>query len=269
MWARKASSLNQIDIIRPKEYRIQNIMEAQRISVEFLPGFTNIEGTQVGTLFKNASFNLEYIGARYNKRRNLISSGFESCYDWTDVIDILLSSLENFKDAKSFEATVQNKLQSWFMTYSGWGLLTSLLPKRLQMMYIKTLGSVKRKWPLNFEGECTDEKCWNLVLQSSLKDLLPKCEVKVEDITNDGFDSKLPRGRKWISLIFSNQWSLEIRFCVEKKKSEVTLVNLSAKTVAECIKSNDDTDTVNALEIPLTLMTPIDVEMRALKWIEY
>ena len=33
--------------------------------------------------------------------------------------------------------------------------------------------------------------------------------------------------------------------------------------------SNDDIDRVNALEIPLTLMTPIDVEMRALKWIEY
>ena len=244
-------------------------MEEQRISVEFLPGFSNIEGTQIGTLFKNASFDLEYIGARYNKRRNLISRGFESCYDWTDVINILLRSLENFKDAKSFEETVQAELHSWFMTYSGWGLLATLLPKKLQMMYIKTLGSVKRKWPLNFEGECTDEKCWNLVLQSSLKDLLPKCEVKVEEVTNAGFDSPLSRGRKWVSLIFSNQWNLEIKCCAEKRKSEVTLVNLAAKTVAECIKSNEDIDTVKALEIPFTLMAPIDVEMRALKWIEY
>ena len=244
-------------------------MEEQRISAEFLPGFSNIEGTQAGTLHRNASFDLEYIGARYNRRRNLISRGFESCYDWTDVIGILLRSLENFKDPKSFEASVQNELNSWFMSYSGWGLVASLLPKKLQMMYIKTLGSVKRKWPLNFEGECTDEKCWKLVLESSIKDLLPKCEVKVEDVSDECFDSKLPRGRKWLSLIFSNQWSLEIKFCVQKKKSEVTLVNLAAKTVAECIRSNDDIDTVNALEIPLTLMTPIDVEMRALKWIEY
>ena len=236
-------------------------MEEHRISVEFLPGFSNIEGTQVGMNFKNSSFDLEYTGARYNKRRNLISKGFESCYDWTDVINILLRSLENFTDPKSFEASVQEELNSWFMTYSGWGLLATLLPKRLQMMYIKTLGSVKRKWPLNFEGECTDEKCWNLVLQSSLKDLLPKCEVKVEEVNNE------PRRRKWISLIFSNQWSLEIKFCVEKRKSEVTLVNLASNTVAEYIKNNEDIDIVNALEIPFTLKAPIDVALRAFKWI--
>ena len=58
-------------------------------------------------------------------------------------------------------------------------------------MYMKTLRMLKETWPLNSEEKWTGEKCWNLVLQSSLKDLLPKCEIKVEEVTNAGFGSPL------------------------------------------------------------------------------
>ena len=241
-------------------------MEQERVSVEFLPGFSFLQGTEVGSTFENYSYHLEYTGARYNNRRTLVSRGFETCYDWTNVANILLRSLEHFEDVKTFETLTQEYLRSWFMTYPGWGLLSSLLPKKLQRRYIKSLRSVKRRWSMNFEEECTDEKCWNLVLQHSFKDILPKCEIKVMGINDLDFDFSMSGRRKWISVIFSNQWKLEINFAVEKKSSEVTLVNLASKTVAKCFKNSESVDIVNALEIPFTLKTPVIHELKDVKW---
>ena len=72
--------------------------------------------------------------------------------------------------------------------------------------------------------------------------------------------------RKWISLTFTNQWKLEINFAVEKKSSEMTLVNLAAKIVAKCIKNNEGVNIVNALEIPFTLKNPVVDELKDVKW---
>ena len=156
-------------------------MVEERLTLEFMPGFSCLQGTKVKSTFENSSFNLEYTGARSNERRNHNSRGFESCYDWTDVAHVLLTSLENFEDVKTFEDLTQQGLLSWFMTYQGWGLLSCLLPDNLRMMYMKSLRLVKRNWSMNFEGECTDEKCCNQVVQSSFKDLFPKIVIKIMD----------------------------------------------------------------------------------------
>ena len=88
------------------------------------------------------------------------------------------------------------------------------------------------------------------------------------EINDLDFDFPLSGKRKWISLIFSNKWKLEINFAVEKRSNEMTLVNLAAKTVAKCIKDNEGVDSINALDIPFTLKEPVNDELKDVKWTE-
>ena len=140
----------------------------------------------MGSKFENEIFKLEFTGTKYNGRKNFLSQGFEKFYNWTSFANIILKSLDNFQNIESFESSVQESLRSWFMTYEGWGLLVTFLPKSLQRMYMKKLKMTKETWSQNFKEECTNEKCWKLVMEGRLKDLIPDCQVKIMHIPLGG-----------------------------------------------------------------------------------
>ena len=245
-------------------------MEEERLSPEFLSGFSFPNGTKVGSKFENTAFKLEFTGVWFNGRKNVTSQGFETWYDWINVANILLENLDNFQEIKVFETVTQESLHSWFMTYPAWGLLVTLLPKPLQKMYMETLFMVKETWSLNSEDKCTEEKCWNLVLQSSLKDLIPDCRVKIME--NNHLQSHFPyTGRKkLLSIEFSSKFNIEIDFTIEKKEMDINLVNLAAENVVKFIRNDEKPDTavVDALEIPFTLKKPVVDKLKDLKWIQ-
>ena len=245
-------------------------MEEDRFPLDFLSGFSYSHGTKLGSKFENSAFEFEFKRARYNGRENVTSLGFETLYDWTNVANILLKKLDNFQEIKTFEAVAQESLHSWFKTYPAWGLLMTLLPKTLQKMYMKTLRMIKETWPLNSEEECTDEKCWNLILQRSLKDLIPDCRVKITEINNWQSHFAYTGRKKNLSIEFSSKYNLEINFTIEKKEMDINLVNLAAENVVKCIRNDEKTDTafVDALEIPFTLKKPVIDKLQDFKWIQ-
>ena len=240
-------------------------MEEERFPLDFLSGFSYSHATKLGSKFENSEFEFEFKRAIYNGGENVTSLGFETLYDWTNVANILLESLENFQEIKTFESVAQEGLHSWFKTYPAWGLFVPLLPKPLQKMYMKTLRMIKEKWPLSSE-----EECWNLVLQNTLKDLIPDCRVKITEINN--LQSHFPcTGRKKnLSIEFSSKYNLEINFTVEKKQMDTNLVNLAAENVVKCIRNDEKTDTavVDTLEIPFTLKKSVVDKLQDFKWFQ-
>ena len=107
-------------------------------AIEFLPGFSYLGGTRPDTSAENDMFKLTFKEARLNGKRTILSQGFECCYDWSPPMDILLEALENFDTRlDDVEAAARDGLRNWFKTYPGWGLLSSLLPRKQQMKYMR------------------------------------------------------------------------------------------------------------------------------------
>jgi len=231
--------------------------------VEFLPGFTNFRGTRPGAVLQNPTYHLTFSQVLLNgKRSPIVSRGFEGCYDWTDVMNILVDSLENFEDIETSEELAKDDLISWFLTYDGWGLLSTLLPRQQHIDFKQILRDLKQN------EEYTEEECWELFCQDiDLEEIIPEFDVTIkEGCGNYGnFGSEAGR-KKCINLKFiTAKWNLEVKFMAEKQKMEKgNLVAIAAQAVA---KQLEDFDDIDHLEIPRTLMKPVAQMMEDLRWV--
>jgi len=231
-------------------------------SVEFLPGFTNFRGTRPGAVLQNPTYHLTFSQVLLNgKSSPIVSRGFEGCYDWTDVMNILVDSLENFEDIETSEELAMDDLSCWFLTYDGWGLLSTLLPRQQHIDFKQTLRDLKQNWPLN--QEYNEEECWELFSQEiDLEQIIPEFEVNIKE---GNFECEAGR-QKCINLKFiTEKWNLEVKFMADKQKMEKgNLVGIAARAVA---KQLEDFDDIEDLEIPRTLMKPVAQMMEDLKWV--
>jgi len=238
-------------------------MAEENDSVEFLPGFTNFRGTKPGAVLQNPVFHLTFSEVLLNgKKSAVVSRGFEGCYDWTDVMNILLESLRNFKDIKTSEKLAMKYLKSWFLTYAGWGLFSTLLPRQQHIDFKQAMRSLKENWQLN--QEYTETKCWRLFCQDKdMEAIIPKFKVTI----GEGNFGLWAGRQKWITLKFvTPKWNMEIRFIAGKQKMEKgNLVAIASAAVAAHLEDFDDVD---HLEIPRTLMKPVAEIMEDHKWIK-
>jgi len=231
-------------------------------SVEFLPGFTNFRGTRPGAVLHNSNYKLTFSQVLLNgKRSAIVSRGFEGCYDWTDVMNILIEALENFEDVETSEELAEEDLRSWFLSYEGWGLLSTLLPRQQHIDFKQSLRNLKQNWPL--PQKYSEEDCWQLFTEDlDMEAICPNFEIAIKE---GNFGGEAGR-QKWINLKFTTaKWNMEVKFTAEKEKLEKgNLVSLGARAVAKYLEDFDDVD---ELEIPRTLKRPVMEMMEDLRWV--
>ena len=179
---------------------LQTIIKMAEVteSVEFLPGFTNFQGTRPVAVLQNPTYHLTFSQVLLNgnvsasfksfskfklcsgKKSPIVSRGFEGCYDWTDVMNILVDSLENFEDIEASEELAMDDLTCWFLTYDGWGLLSTLLPRQQHIQFKETLRDLKQNWPI--EEAYNEENCWEIFYQDiDLDEIIPQFEVNIKE----------------------------------------------------------------------------------------
>ena len=231
-------------------------------SVEFLPGFTNFRGSKPGAVLKNNEYLLTFSGVLLNgKKSAIVSQGFEGCYDWSDVMNILIEALDQFEDIESAEELATEDMTSWLMTYAGWGLLSTLLPRQQHVKFGRMLREIKENWSQYYEGEYFEEGCWALLfIDNDLEDIIPEFQVTISD---DDFGGQVGR-KKWFDLRFVSTWNLTVRFSIEKLRCETNLVNIAAAAVG---KHLEDVDEIEQLDIPVTLMSPVSKMRRDQRWL--
>lgn len=229
-------------------------------AVEFLPGFTSFKGTKPGTILSSQEYRLTFFGVLLNGEQSaIISRGFECCYDWTAVMNIIIDALKDFEHSGVSEELAMEQLRSWFKTFSAWGLLSTLLPRKQHDYFNECLRQIKEKWPLG--KQYSEEACWTLFIEDlDLEAVIPEFDILIYE-GDFGVESKR---KKWIELQLVSNWSLSIKFTAEKKKCDrTTLVQTAASAVASQLGDLED---VNMLQIPITLKSPVTKRIRDLKW---
>jgi len=254
-------------------------MEEARRHLEFLPGFSVCGGTRPGYSIENANYSLSFRHVLCDGVTNAISQGYQCCYDWSPIMHIIMEAMEDFEDLEKVEFMAIEGVKDWFMMYSGWGLLSSLLDGKLQNKFLRSLQYVKLNWPFQ-QKEISEEGCWELVKKSYNDTFQSKSEDKELVQENSPFDELIPHfdvsvvegeglggenGRKkMIKLKFAKKWNLEVNFVVEKKKSECSLVDVASKAVAKMLNDEED---IEDLEIPITLRKPLRSKVADWRWI--
>ena len=95
-------------------------------------------------------------------------------------MNILIDSLSNFEDIETSEELAMEDIKSWFLTYDGWGLLSTLLPRQQHIEFKQTLKDLKQNWPL--EQEYNEEDCWELFTQDiEMEEIIPEFEVSIKE----------------------------------------------------------------------------------------
>ena len=59
---------------------------------------------------------------------NLVAEGLERFYDWSDIMQIIVSAVEEGGSTDDIEDNVSEELSDWLTTLAGWGLLSTLVP---------------------------------------------------------------------------------------------------------------------------------------------
>ena len=63
-------------------------------------------------------------------------------------------------------------------TYSGWGLLSALIPFRQMFKFCKKLREIKENWPQ--DEKYSEEGCWAILFKDiDLEDIMPEINVKI------------------------------------------------------------------------------------------
>jgi len=94
----------------------------------FATGFGVQGRSKPGFSLQNDYFKLVFDGVFCEKRKNLVSHGFECFYDWKPVMEMILEATDRYRSMKEVEKNTEGSLKKWLTTYEGWGLLTSILP---------------------------------------------------------------------------------------------------------------------------------------------
>ena len=119
--------------------------------MEFLTGF-NSKITKPGFQMENKHFSITFKGISNIGRDSNIA--FEECYDWTEVMSLLLkmdqckqfirSTKTSNTDSRygSFEYLLSLDLATWLTTFPGWGILCNIIRPDYQEYFSDKLAEV-------------------------------------------------------------------------------------------------------------------------------
>ena len=233
-------------------------MENERGEIDnFFTGLSSQHGTKPGFLKNNESFSIKFLGISPDDRINpqlmrFIQFKFETCYSWSNVMDIALECLENYYDDGELQDDVELCVSEWLGQFEGWGLLFTLLPMDFQKFLLVLYAQLKHKYEEeNIEKSNEDlyEDMLSFYQQETrglpLKQLTPKVEVELLNIVGGVRENE--RDKLLRIKFLSSRFHLASDFIVHKKVLRRNLVEISAEVVAQTCQEVED------LEIPETL----------------
>eukprot|EP00092_Neocalanus_flemingeri_P037119 GFUD01040406.1.p1 GENE.GFUD01040406.1~~GFUD01040406.1.p1 ORF type:complete len:349 (-),score=106.99 GFUD01040406.1:124-1170(-) len=236
----------------------------------FATGFSLSSSTKPGFLLENEKYKIQFKGVMCDETKNIVSHGFEYCYDWKEVMELVLAATlkagnDNITD---IEEAVEDAMRTWMTTFQGWGLLSSILPAVAHRHVVLSLAYASFNWNLETGGDYSEEKVFDAVKLvydniegKQLKSLLPKFGVWFEEIVDGG--EREERNKKF-TVFFNAKWLLEVKFIVEKKRVNRNLLELAAEAAVRAIERDDE---IENLDIPPALFGVVRDKFRDTEWV--
>ena len=129
----------------------------------FATGF-NLEGkTKPGYSVENEKFKLTFSGVLCDDRKNIVSHGFECCYDWSEVMNMILAATEDYDSRFDVEEKVEKTLKTWLTSFQGWGLLSSMLPTQKHRYFLVSLAYASANWNEETGGPYSTQRIFDTV----------------------------------------------------------------------------------------------------------
>ena len=234
-------------------------MENERGEIDnFFTGLSSQHGTKPGFLKNNESFSIKFLGISPDDRINpqlmrFIQFKFETCYSWSNVMEIALECLENYYDDGELQDDVELCVSEWLGQFEGWGLLFTLLPMDFQKFLLVLYAQLKHKYEEE-NIEKSNEELYEDMLSFykeetrglPLKQLTPKVEVELLNIVGGIRENE--RDKLLRIKFMSSRFHLASDFIVHKKVLRRNLTEIAAEVVAQTCSTD-----VEDLEIPESL----------------
>jgi len=235
----------------------------------FATGFTPTQATKPGFALENDKFRVTFDGVMCNDVKNIISHGFETCYDWRPVLELLLeAACEDYFMIQDIERKAEQRLKDWLTTFQGWGLLSSMLPNLKHRHFILALAYTAANWNEDTGGERTDEKVFEAVKTvfeavpgKRVSSLVPDLSCWFDEMVEGGMEEQRS---KHFTLFFNAKWALEVRFVVEKHRQVESLLDRAAEVVVRRLETEEE---VEKLTIPRTLLPAVKDKFRDALWV--
>ena len=239
----------------------------------FFTGLSNKKGTKPGFAMKNETFLVAFEGIQIEKldsdsQVRFVKDKFESCYDWAQVMELILECLEYFYDEGDFQIDCQSSIKAWLSEFEGWGLMFTLLPPDFQKYLLFLYAVMVNKNFVQNVVKTNLEMFYDLTDQYEretqglpLSDLVPKVEARLLNIIGG---PKMCERRKMLKIKFlSQRYTLVANFTVEKTRINRTLVEHAAEVVARMV---DDAEELEG-EIPETLKPVVSDKIIDADWV--
>jgi len=239
----------------------------------FATGFSVAGATRPGYRMENDEFSVTFKGVVCDEAKNVITEGFEVCYCWSPVMSLLLDACSlPWLSPTDIEESAEELLREWLQEFQGWGLLSALLPPTVSRYFILSLAYTAENWDTESGGDFSEEKVfeavktvYNAVPGKELHNILPSFGVWFEEIEREEGEEEeegAPR-RKVLSLFFRAKWVLEVKFILEKKRVNSSLVHLAAEATVQRLRLQAE---IPGLGVPASLHPVLRDKLKHLDW---
>ena len=89
----------------------------------FATGFSMTANTKPGFCMENTNYKLKFEGVLCDESKNIVSHGFENCYSWREIMELVLDATEaaNTDYLTDIEEAAEKAVRDWLVTFPGWG----------------------------------------------------------------------------------------------------------------------------------------------------
>eukprot|EP00092_Neocalanus_flemingeri_P001168 GFUD01001244.1.p1 GENE.GFUD01001244.1~~GFUD01001244.1.p1 ORF type:complete len:270 (-),score=68.11 GFUD01001244.1:334-1143(-) len=257
--------------------------------MSYFYGVSVNNGTKPGFKKTSEKFGVCFEGVECESVANDVKIKLETYHNWSQVIDIILASLEFFHDASNVEDDLQNKVNDWLGNFEGFGLLFTFLPSEIYQYFLlnyfhilKTLQEdedmyshnnmsfqvdddiqIQMRNPIPYQDAFHRLKTLYELESGGLpfSDLIPMIEVKFLQLAGGPKDQER---RKILLIKFKSSYSkfnFIAKFTIEKKRLRRTLAEIAAEVVGQMVEDSKD------LEIPDTLKEVVSDKIVDADWV--
>jgi len=236
----------------------------------FATGFSMSTNTKPGFCLENENYTIQFSEVLCDQTKNIVSHGFENCYSWREVMELILNATEEVASDNliDIEEAAEDAMREWLVTFKGWGLLSSILDSKIHRHVVLSLAYTSSNWDEDTGGEFSEEKVFDTVKYvydnmpgKELHGLVPKFGIWFEEIMEG---SKKEERKKNLTLFFNAKWALEVKFTIEKKRVNNSLLDLASEAAVKHIMIEEDIDD---LDIPETLFEAVKEKFRDAEWV--
>ena len=240
----------------------------------FFTGLSSHHGTKPGSRKTNETFSIKFEGISPDNKikaqlMSFIKFKFETCYDWSNVMAIVLECPNN-KYGGTFQEKMELCIREWLAQFEGWGLLFTLLPWDSQQFLLDLYAQLRHKYQEENANKSYEELFEEMLSfyeletkgvpgVSNFKQLIPKVEVDVMNIIGGAGENE--RNKLVRVKFLSSRFHLAADFIVHKKALRRSLVEIAAEAVAQTCEDVED------LEIPDTLKEVVSEKIFDVYWV--